>query len=214
MGNSTIIDIVGSILIGGLLLLVAMRMNDDVTSNNFQSQENLTIQQNMISLVNNIESDFRKIGYCADPANVPSNDSMIVSGDSMHITFLASMYPETPSYGLLDTVEWYLGSTKLYSNMGEGDTNIRMLYRKITDSHGAVNTYYSNLGVSLFHLLYFKRGDNSVGDTLYAIAPPTEAKLIEIDLRLEPTAAYDTAYSSNCAVWRQIRLTSMNLTNR
>jgi type II secretory pathway component PulJ len=214
MGSSTLIDIVGSMVIGSLLLLVALRMNDDVTKNTFESQENLTIQQNMISLVNNLESDFRKIGYCADPANVPMNDSMIVFGDSTHIKFLASMYPETASYGLLDTVEWYLGTSRLFSNIGQGDTSVRMLYRKITDSHGTVTKYSSNLGVTQFHLLYFKRGDDQPGDTLYTISPPTEAKLIEIDLRLEPTTAYDTAYSSNYSVWRQIRLTSINLTNR
>ena len=38
MGSSTMIDIVGSMLIGGLLLLTAVRMDERATSNTFQAE--------------------------------------------------------------------------------------------------------------------------------------------------------------------------------
>lgn len=211
MGSTTLIDIIGSMLIGGVLLLATLRMNDQATKNTFQSQEDLTIQQNMTSLVNNILSDFRKIGYCTDPKNVPSSDSMIIHGDSTDIRFVGSLYPEANSSAdKLDTVEWRLGTDTTISL----NHHIRMLFRIVKYSNGSVDTFYSNLGVTQFNLLYYKQGNNQPGDTLYSIDWPTEAKMLEVDLMLEPTAAYDTAYSTNYTVWRQIRLTSMNMINR
>ncbi len=95
-----------------------------------------------------------------------------------------------------------------------------MLHRVISDRLGHRIDYQANLGVVQFNLLYFKlERDQSVGavDTLRTVVAgdtSQEAKLIEVDLKVEPTAAYDTAYRSNYAFWRQIRLTSMNMINR
>jgi len=218
MGSTTLIDIIGSALIGGILLLSGLRMNDQATQTTYQSQENLTIQQNVTSLVNNILSDFRKIGYCANPYEVPESDSMIIHGDSMDIKFIASLYPETnSSYGLPDTVEWKLDPNKLFKSLSQGDTNVRILHRIVSYSNGKKIDFNSNLGVTQFNMLYFGESvGNKPGDTVqvFNYNNPEAPKLIEINLRVEPTAAYDTAYSSNYSVWRQIRLTSMNMINR
>jgi hypothetical protein len=205
MGSSTLLDIIGSAIIGGLLLLVALRLNDKATTNTFQSQENLTAQQNLTSLINNIEFDFRKIGYTANPINVPANDSMIIHGDDHDIKFIAQLY----SSGPIDTIEWRLGTD---SNIC-ANPHVKMLYRTVTDQFGNSTTYASNLGVTNFNLIYF--GPGGITDTIPTpFNRPTLAKLIEIDLRVEPVAAYDTAYTYNFGAWRQIRFTSMNLTNR
>jgi len=60
MGTTTLIDIIGSMLIGSLLLLVALRLNDQATKNTFDCQEQLTVQQNITFLVEALGADFRK----------------------------------------------------------------------------------------------------------------------------------------------------------
>jgi len=204
MGTSTFLDILGSMIIGGLLLLVALRMNDQATANTFQSQEQLTVQQNITSLINNIESDFRKIGYCANPDAIPQNFNLIPYGNTTDIKFLVDLNKD----GSVDTVEWYLGTTATSPN-----PNVRTLYRKVTYSNGTVYNYFSNLGVTLFTLRYF----NSI-DTTDSVNVPiigtTTAKIIEVTLQVQPSFAYDTAYSSNVSVWRQTRLVSLNLIKR
>lgn len=208
MGSTALLDIIGSSIIGGLLLVAALRMNDSATSNTFHSQEQLSVQQNMTSLINNLEYDFRKIGYAADPTLVPASNSMIVHGDSTRIKFLAQL----ENNGSVDTVEWYLGTDSSIC----ANPHVKMLYRRVAAKNGVSATYASNLGVTQFSLLYFTQAVGGVpSDTIATpFDYPTLAKLIEIDLRVEPTSAYDTAYSSTFSVWRQIRLTSMNLVNR
>jgi len=66
MGFSSLIDILGSIVIGGLLLMILLRMNETATQNTYEYNGELTVQQNLVSTVQLIEYDFRKIGYCAD----------------------------------------------------------------------------------------------------------------------------------------------------
>jgi hypothetical protein len=213
MGSSSLLDIIGSSIIGSLLLLTALRMNDTATTNTYQSQENLTIQQNLTSLVNNIEYDFRKLGWTADPFAQPQSDSMIIYGNSDSIVFIAQLAQNGP----VDTVRWWLGDSAI---AGCANQNVRMLYRKVTPSDGtAYSLYYSNLGVTQFNLLYF--GPNGIGnishpgDSIHVpIKAPNNVFYIEINLTVQPIAAYDTAYNTNFATWRQIRLTSMNLANR
>ncbi len=135
---------------------------------------------------------------------VRANDSMIIHADAHRIKFIAQLDYNGP----IDTVEWWLGND---SNIC-ANPHVKMLYRKVTDSYGNSTTYAANLGVRDFHLTYF---GSDITDTLaLPFDRPTTAKLIQIDLRVEPTAAYDTAYAYNFSSWRQIRFTSMNLTNR
>ena len=200
MGSSTLIDIVSSMLISGLLLLVAIRMDEKSIRNTFDSQASLTVQQNLTSLVESLEYDFRKIGYCRKPERLPSADEplFIQQGDTSSISFLT----DVADTGSVDTVKYWLGNTPI---AGCPNTKVRMLYRKV-NSGPAVG---SNLGITQFYLRYI----NTSGDTLppTPFVAPSQVQVIEITIRVEPTAAYDTAYSSNYAVWRQTRLVSRNL---
>jgi len=66
MGFNTIIDIIGSMLVGGLMLIILFRLNNSATSTLYNSNSELIVQQEMVSEVEVLESDFRKIGYCKD----------------------------------------------------------------------------------------------------------------------------------------------------
>ena len=70
MGTSTILDIITSTVIGGMLLLIALRLNAQALETNAVYQNNLNLQEGLVALVDVIESDFRKIGYCRDFAKI------------------------------------------------------------------------------------------------------------------------------------------------
>ncbi len=203
MGSTVLLDILGSMLVSGLLLLTALRMNEQAQVNTFNSQANLTVQQNLTSVVENIEWDFRKIGYCADPNVLPKNFMYIVHGDTDDITFVADL----DDNGVLETVRWYIGDVPIE---GTANPRVRMLYRVVNGK----SSYQANLGVTQFLLHYF----DTEGDTVYTpFDAPSTVKLIEITVRVEPTALYNATYSdttSNFSVWRQTRLVSRNLKAR
>lgn len=199
MGFSTILDIIGSMIIGGILLNITMRLNDAATEKTYNNGAELSLQENMAIVAQMLETDFRKIGFCADWNKFPDPSKAIVYADESNIKYLTDLDSDTN----MDSIRYFLGPTsELLSTPNPRD---RMLYR--VENNEAPLT--SNLGVTQFRLVYF----DALGDT---IAPPiTTAGLInsiEINLAVESVAAYDTAYSS--AFWRQIRLVARNLRNR
>jgi len=205
MGFSTIIDIVGSIIIGGTLMLILWRLNDAATENTYNYSGELSLQQNLATVAMVIEYDFRKIGYCADWNKIPDPTKSIVLADSNKIKFLTDVAtPGDPEGdGIVDTMYYYLGpASELTATENPRD---RMLYR-VVNSETPIG---SNMGVTQFKMVYF----NALGDTIgFPITVPGEIASMEINVTVENIAAYDQKYSS--AFWRQIRLVARNLRNR
>ncbi|GBD88867.1 hypothetical protein BMS3Abin03_02809 [bacterium BMS3Abin03] len=199
MGFSTIIDILGSMIIGGILMLTVWRLSDATTEKTYNNSGELALQQNMATLAQMIEYDFRKIGYSADWNKLPDPTRAILSADTSSIQFLT----DVDSDGNLDSISYYLGSA---SELTETENpRDRMLYRVLNhETPGG-----SNLGVTQFYMVYY----DALGDTIpMPIINTGEISSIEINLTVENVAAYDTLYSS--AYWRQIRLVARNLKNR
>ncbi len=69
MGFSTLLDILGSTLIGGMLLLILFRVNDATVENSYMYGGELIVHQNLVAVVELLEFDFRKLGYCEDWEN-------------------------------------------------------------------------------------------------------------------------------------------------
>ncbi len=202
MGSSTLLDIIGSMVIGSLLLLVALKMDERATANTFQSQENLTVQQNMTALIQNLEWDFRKLGYCRNPALTTDPSEYILDGDTDRITFIADL----ENTGKLDTVTWSLGDTVA----GCPNPNVRMLDRKVDNGPNVG----SNLGVTEFSLQYFDTFGQPIRTPYIGGALPSP-QLIQLTVEVEPTSEYgDTTYTHILSLWRQTRLVSRNLRNR
>ncbi len=118
MGTSVILDIMGSMIIGGILLLTLFRMNDNATRNTYNFSGELGVQQNLVTTVEVLEYDFRKIGYCEDPFKLPHpEEDAILYADTSKIRFLTdlmtSAYGSTDPHGdgNLDTLEYFLGPT-------------------------------------------------------------------------------------------------------
>jgi hypothetical protein len=199
MGFSTLIDIVGSTLIGGVLMVILWRVNDATTQNTYNYSGELALQQNLATTAEVIEYDFRKIGYCADWNKIPDPSKSIILADSNKIKFLTDIQSD----GIVDTMYYYLGPTSELSQTE--NPRDRILYRVI-DSETPTG---ANMGITQFKMVYF----NALGDTIsFPITKPSLIASMEINITVENTAAYDQQYSS--AFWRQIRLVARNLRNR
>jgi len=123
MGFSTLLDILGSSIIGGMLLMILWRLNDAATQNTYNYGGEVIVQQNLVEVVSLLEHDFRKIGYCKDWTKIPDPSQAIISADSTSIKFLTDLDND----GQVDSLRYYLGPTsELTVTPNPRD---RMLYR-------------------------------------------------------------------------------------
>ena len=198
MGFASIIDTLGSIAIGGFLMLTLFRMNSASAENTYHYTGELTVQENMVSIVKLLEHDFRKIGYCEDPTKITPSRA-ITFADTSDITFLTDVDFD----GIVDEVRYHLGPKSELTDTPNPDD--RMLYRSVNG-----NPVAANLGVTRFYITYY----GYVGTPLETpiTHAPTGIITMQIDIRVENTAAFGNEY--RYAYWRQVRLSSRNLYNR
>ena len=66
MGFSVMLDILGSTIIGGILMMNLFQINSSAVENNYKGNGELIAQQNLSTIVKVLEYDLRKIVYCSD----------------------------------------------------------------------------------------------------------------------------------------------------
>jgi hypothetical protein len=199
MGFSVIMDILGSTIVGGILMMNLFQINSTAGENNYTGSGEVTAQQNLSTIVQVLEHDFRKIGYCADWNKIPVPTKAILSADSTSIKYLT----DVDSDGNVDSMYYYLGPTsELLSTSNPRD---RILYR-VVNNEAPIGV---NLGVTQFNLCFFDVLGNLIN---FPIAVTGEIYTMQIDLTVEDVDAYDEKYST--AFWRQIRLAAKNIRNR
>ena len=206
MGYTTLLDIIGSTIVGGFLLMILFRMNDTSVQYNYQYSGEQIVQQNIVDVVRLLEYDFRKIGYCSDWTKIPDPAKAIILADSNRINFLTDLVTTGNPYGdgVVDTLKYYLGSKSSLSSTP--NPNDMLLYR-VANSTTAAG---SNLGVTQFKLTYFDANGTKI--TTMPASPPFGIAAIQIDIAVENTAAYGNDYSTDKKViWRQVRLATRNL---
>jgi len=199
VGISVILDILGSTIVGGILMLSLFRINDTAVENAYTGNGELMAQTSIATIVQILEYDFRKIGYCADWNKIPNPSQAIISADSTQIKFLTDVDFD----GNVDSIKYYLGPTSELTN--SPNPRDRYLYR-VVNTEAPVGV---NLGVTQFRLNFF----NVIGNKLnFPISQPGEIYTMQIDITVEDVDAYNKQYST--AFWRQIRLAARNLRNR
>ena len=199
MGMNVILDITGSIIVGGLVLLMMYRLNAQSTSNLYNISSELNVQLSITSVVHVMESDFRKIGYCKDWTKIDDPTKSIIYADTSKIKFLTDVDNDE----IVDTLTYFLGPTsELTSTPNPRD---RLLYRVVNDE----TPKSSNVGITLFKLTYFDVLGNELSTPVY---PPGLIHTIQIDVQVENAEPMDSVYTT--AFWRQIKLSSKNLQNR
>ena len=199
MGFSTLIDIVGSMVIGGMLMLILFRLQDNATKNSYNYGGEAIVQQNLVEVVQLIEHDFRKIGYCRDWSQIPDPSKAILTADSTSIRYLTDLDDD----GTVDSLRYFLGPKSELTETP--NPNDRMLYR-VENGETPIS---ANLGVTQFSLEFYDALSNKLD---FPIENPGQIYTMRIDLKVENTSAYDQEYTS--AFWRQIRLVARNLRNR
>lgn len=209
MGFSVLLDILGSTIIGGLLLMILLRMNDSAVQNNYHYSGEQIVQQNLVEVVKLLEYDFRKIGYCLNWQAIPNPALAIIYADSNRISFLTDIVTSVGTFGdgIVDTLHYYLSSTdSLTVTPNPFD---RLLYRVINSNPARG----SNLGITQFKLTYFDASGNRI--TSMPSSPPLGIAAIQIDMAVENPAAYGNDYAADKRViWRQVRLPARNFTLR
>jgi hypothetical protein len=199
MGFSVILDLLGSTIVGAILLLTLFRVNGNAVENAYTGTGELIAQEDLSTIVQILESDFRKIGYCAIWTKLPDPTKTILQVDTSSITYLT----DVDNDGNVDTMHYYLGPTsELASTPNPRD---RYLYRVI-NSETPVGV---NLGVTKFKMHFY---DDAGTELSIPIANPSAIHTMQIDLIVEDVSAYNEEYSS--IFWRQIKLSAKNLRNR
>jgi len=202
MGFSTLIDIVGATIIGGILLIMVNSLNERAVETNMIYGSDKLLQLEVVQLADLIETDFRRIGYCEDPSKISDSTQIIISADTSQIKFIT----DTNRDGNLDTLQYYVSSTSTL-NMTKNPRD-RILYRKHQDYPNEELLNVSS-NITYFYLRYFDALNVELS------SPVTNPRLIsymEISFKVEDSEAYDEQYSE--AYWQQVRLTSRNLSKR
>ena len=200
MGYAAIIDIAGSIIIGGMLLGILFKLNNSASWNMYTNSGELNCQTNLAQMSLIIENDFRKIDYCADYTNIQDPANAIISADSSSIKFLSDLNKN----GVMDTVYYYLGpASELNSTLNPRD---KILYRIVNSSP----KMGSDAGITRFYMVYY----NVNGDTIQTPVSSSNLPLIndiEVNMNIENIGIDSTKLYS---YWRQARLTVPNIKNR
>lgn len=185
MGTSTLMDIIGSTFILGILILAVVAVNASVSDWTFGSTSTLNAQTNAVEVARLIEWDFLKIGYA-----VPDTLPKISLADSTRLTF----YADLDRKGTIDTVRYYTKNP--VSRVGL-NPNTFILYR-LTNSEPEAG---SNLGMTLFRLAYY----DSLGNKLsMPVTTPARIRSIEAAFMVEsiiPSMEGDTTYPG--AYWEK-----------
>ena len=173
----TILDLVGSAIIAGLLLMMLMSVNNNVSEFSILNGLSATAQENLMELASEVEYDFRKIGF-----RVSNPNTAIISCDSASISFRSDIDNDQT----LDTVSYALGlPSQVTSTQNPND---RKLARQI---NGTATT--SSLGLTIFRLRFFDADGNPTWTT-------SAIKGVEVVLQVESPFPVDTTYAR--AFWR------------
>ncbi|MBK7104602.1 MAG: hypothetical protein IPH62_04900 [Ignavibacteriae bacterium] len=224
MGFSTLLDIIGSTMIGGTILLILFRMNDSAVENHYLNSGELIVQTNLISVVELLEYDLRKIGYCQNWEDAPVPSEALLEATDTSISFLTDVSTTVNQFGdgNIDTLRYWVGSPNDVDVRKTPNPKDRMLYRQVNGEA----PLYSNMGVTQLKIVYFDAlgYEIPVSELIVSAAAkqPLGVITMQIDITVENTAAYgdmedeeNEVYSKDkSAFWRQIRLAAPSLNNR
>ncbi|MGD1044743.1 MAG: hypothetical protein ABR936_05370 [Bacteroidota bacterium] len=213
MGASSLLDIIGSILIGGFLLVIAFTLNLSAQEYSSAYYSSYLLQSNLLTVVAMIEDDFKHIGYCKNPGLL-STGSSIVDAESTKISYQTDYY----NTGAIDTVTYWAGTTAEFAAANPDATtpNMFYLYKKI-DSQTPAKW---NLGLTQFKLAYWN--DMDTPDSMHFSTVATEhgiaandlgsIKVTDISIKLESPVKGHQQYMMDTSeyqlYWRELRMTS------
>lgn len=200
MGSSTLIDILGAMLIGSILMLNTVRVFHETNDHSWIYASESIVQTNLVDVTTLIERDFLRIGYQQGAENLAHVVNAIEVADRNRIVFRADM----DNNGSLERVEYSAGNPKdLGMTINPADVPF---IRRINGVGDAATTY----GVVEFTLEYF----NYIGEQLSTpVNNRGEIATISITIACENPDFSDSEYAefNAKAFYKQMRLAIPNL---
>ncbi|MBI5471154.1 MAG: hypothetical protein HY961_02280 [Ignavibacteriae bacterium] len=189
---AVILDMIGSVLISGYVILLILRINFNMSSASDSATTNLGIQESLVDAMSSVESDFRLAGF-----NVPDPKNSIAIADSQRIRIRVDL----DNNNTVDSVEWYVGAPLAKYT----DRQVRILYRRVNNGTPLGIAY----GVTTFKLKYFDQ--DGIQTSVLSMISVIEVSIAvsstyKIADQIDPT---QQGYAS--AFWRQTRLSSRNI---
>lgn len=169
---STMLDLVGSFVIGGMLLIMILNVNTNFNQMSTEDRLELMVQENLAELIAEIEYDFRKIGY-----GVQNPALAISSADTSSITFWADLDND----GSLDQVTYLLGLPGEVP--GTANPRDRILHRTVNGQ-----SIGNSLGVVDFQLTLYDVSGSVTTDV-------SMTKYLDYYLLLESPFPVDSTYA-------------------
>jgi hypothetical protein len=212
MGHSTILDVIGSFVTFGLLLLIVLQMNMSMSESRQTYGYNYRNQTNLTTLIMMLEDDFSRIAYSAlpnDPLVTPAANAILAAESN-----LFRYRTDIDNNGVVDVVEYsFLDTDTIGSTENKMD---RFLTKREWINGGAVIEQKWNLGVTRFSLKYLQAGTERPLNT--PVADPRNVGLIQLEVQIEspekPKQEFLGDTSQYQVFWRQVRVTSKNLAFR
>ena len=176
---STLLDILGSTLIGGILLLLVLKMNLFISNASFASDNELKMQQNAKTLAEIINYDFRKIGYNHE-------GTAIITAQKDRIKFLADLQPpDSAGHGTVDIIEYFI----LDSTHSAGTSNERdiILVRVLNETDSIAGP---SLGLVKLEFSYLDSLSSSTNDL-------DKIKYVKTEMWVEPVEPANNFVTGN-----------------
>ena len=171
---SVMLDIVGSAIIVGMLIMTMMGININMSDETYKSLTELNLHTQSIQLARIMEFDFYKIGYAVDKPGI------ISIADTARIKFYTNLLNVS---GTKDSIEYSLGNTVPSSH----NPRDRALYRFENTTQ-----VFINFSVTRFRLSYYNSRDSLL------TAPVTggwrdSIKSVKVFLTLESPEPFDVS---------------------
>ncbi len=171
---SVMLDIIGSAIIVGMLILTIMGVNINMSDATYKGITELNIQTQSIQLGRIFEFDFYKMGYAV------SKPGIIAIADTSRIKFYSNLFNIA---GRRDSIEYDLGGYVTSSS----NPHDKSLYR-----YENTNRVFINFSVTRFKLSYYNRNDSLLS------APVTgtwrdSIKSVKVYLTLENPQPFDVS---------------------
>jgi hypothetical protein len=200
VGYQVILDIIGSAITGGLLLLTLLNFNAQNMENKQLYRDEIIAQKNMVEVVTVLEEDLRRIGYCATRSSMSVPVVIMAAAESIKFKTDIPTGASIEGDGVVDSLTYALGPLVL-STINPRD---RMLYRR--ENNGEYGG--SSMGVTFFEFRYM----NANGDTLARPVPANKLNNItsvEVRIRVENVNPYTSmagadSLASVLVNWKQL----------
>ena len=164
------LTLIGSILIGGLLMMNVQRFQADVKEHTYEQTYKLIMQSRAQNIIDQVEWDFRQIGFGSP------YDALTIYGTDK-ITYNVDLGND----GIIDSVHYQLSDVNAAASTS--NPNDRILYRW-SNQDPIIN---GPLGVTDFSLVYYDKDGNET-------ANKQEIKSIKVSLDFENTEPIDGKY--------------------